>query len=106
MAKPKQQEMKHKPRVKRAKNDIHADLDKAAKALDTSRSERIEAGIEEKKDEQKCIDLMAGKDLVEYQLSDGRVLKYAPKSSKMGCKIVAADEDEHAPAQGALEEVD
>lgn len=93
----KQTEMKAQPRVRRKKADVIVALDRAAKALDVARTERLAAQADEREAETKCNDLMAGHELSAYQLSDGRLLEYGPKSDKYGCKIVAADEPEHEP---------
>lgn len=102
-----QTEMKSQPKVKRKKTDVLVAIDRAAKKLDTARTERLAAQAEEKEAEDKCNALMEGHDLTEYTLSDGRVLRYGPKSNKMGCKIAQADEDEHAANDnGVLQDVE
>lgn len=104
--KPAQTEMKRQPKVVRPKSEVHASLDRAAKALDTARAERLAAQAEEKEAEDKCNALMEGLELETYQLADGRILRYGPKSTKMGCKFERV-EDEHVEAdrQGSLTEV-
>lgn len=98
--------MKAQPKVRRPKDQVVKALDIASKKLDEARTDRLSAQADEKDAEKKCADLMAGHDLDRYQLADGRILTYGPKSDKMGCKISAAPEDEHEPADDRQAEIE